>query len=84
MKIDGHFRFPHPQIILKQFSNICKKIEKMYFIFLLNRVVEKLLRNFAKQLNFKKIKKLSVLCDILQLPHTVISNSENLTQLFVQ
>ena len=23
LKNDGHFRIPHPQIILKQFLNIC-------------------------------------------------------------
>ena len=25
-KNDGHFRIPHPQIILKQYSNICKNV----------------------------------------------------------
>ncbi len=29
LKNDGHFRIPHPQISLKQFSNICKNV--VYF-----------------------------------------------------
>ena len=42
--------------------------------------VEKWWRIFAKQLNFKKIKNCQfIFFYILQLPHTVISNSEKLT-----
>ena len=26
LKNDGHFQIPHPQISLKQFSNICKNV----------------------------------------------------------
>ena len=26
---DGHFRIPHPQISLKQYSNLCKNV--LYF-----------------------------------------------------
>ena len=26
LKNDGHFRIPHPQISLKQFSNICENV----------------------------------------------------------
>ena len=26
LKNDGHFRIPHPQISLKQYLNICKKV----------------------------------------------------------
>ena len=29
LKNDGHFRIPHPQISLKQFSNICENV--VYF-----------------------------------------------------
>ena len=29
---DGHFQIPHPQISLKQFSNICKNV--VYFFLL--------------------------------------------------
>ena len=29
LKKDGHFRIPHPQISLKQFSNICENL--VYF-----------------------------------------------------
>ena len=56
LKNDGHFRIPHPQISLKQFSNICENV----VFFLLCRGVWSVF-------------------DILQLPHTVISNSEKLT-----
>ena len=40
LKNDGHFRIPHLQISLKQFSNICENV--VYFV--LCRGVEKLLR----------------------------------------
>ena len=36
LKNDAHFRIPHPQIRLKQFSNICENV-----FFLLCRGVEK-------------------------------------------
>ena len=26
LKNDGHFRIPHPQISLKQYSNICENV----------------------------------------------------------
>ena len=38
LKNDGHFRIPHPQTSLKQFSNIC---EIVVYFFLLCRGVEK-------------------------------------------
>ena len=42
---DSHFRISHPQISLKQISNICENV-----VFLLQyRVMEKLLRIFAKK-----------------------------------
>ena len=31
LKNDGHFRIPHPQISLKQFSNICENV--VYFFY---------------------------------------------------
>ena len=69
LKNDGHFRIPHPQISLKQFSNIC---ENVVFFFTM--------QGGGKTIKFKKIKNDQfIFFDILQLPHTVISNSEKLT-----
>ena len=51
LKNDGHFRIPHPQISLKQFSNIGENV----VVFFLCRGVEKLFRIFAKQKNYKKL-----------------------------
>ena len=31
LKNDGHFQIPHPQISLKQFSNICENV--VYFFY---------------------------------------------------
>ena len=33
LKNDGHFRIPHPQISLKQFSNICENVVYFFFYF---------------------------------------------------
>ena len=52
LKNDGHLRNPHPQISLKQLSNICENV--VYF--LLCRGVGKRLRIFAKQKNLKNKK----------------------------
>ena len=46
LKYDGHFRIPHPQISLKQFSNIWENVVGGW----------KNDKIFAKQLNLKKIK----------------------------
>ena len=54
LKNDGHFRIPHPQISLKQFSNFCKNV--VYFFYYVGGWRKKLLRIFAKQKNLKKIK----------------------------
>ena len=70
---------PHPQISLKQFSNICENL----VVFLPCRGVEKWLRIFAKQKLLKKFKTVSFFY-ILQLPHTVTSNSKKLTHPTVQ
>ena len=55
LKNDGHFRIPHPQISLKQFSNICKNV--VYFFTMYSRGVEKLLKDFCKTNFFYKNKK---------------------------
>ena len=74
---DGHFRIPHHKISLKQFSNICKNVVKFLLLCI---GVEKWWRIFAKQWNLKKIKNGNFsFFYILQLPHTVMSNSEKLT-----
>ena len=78
LKNDGHFWNPHPQISLKQFSNIW---EHVVYFFLLCRGVQKWLRIFAKQILKKKMVSFFY---ILQLPHNVISNSEKLTHPTVQ
>ena len=57
LKNDGHFQIPHPQISLKQFSNIC---ENVVYFFLLCRGLEKWLRIFAKQKIKKKFKMVSL------------------------
>ena len=48
LKNDGHFRIPHPQICLKQFSNICENV----VIFLLCRGCVKMIKNFRKNIFF--------------------------------
>ena len=73
LKNYGHFRIPHPQISLKQFSNICENV--VYFFTMQGG--GKIIKNFGKK---KKNGQFSFfVVDILQLPHTVISNSEKLT-----
>ena len=74
MKNDGHFGIPHPQISLKQFSNICKNV--VYFFYYVGGWEND--RDFRKKKFKKKLKMVSFFV-ILQLPHTVISNSEKLT-----
>ena len=77
LKNDGHFRIPHPQISFKHFQTFAK-----IQFFMTMQGGEKVLycRIFAKQF-IKKIK--NCLCRfffyILQLPPTVILNSEKLT-----
>ena len=72
LKNDGYFRIPHPQISLKQFSNNCENV--VYFFYYVGGVEK-----------FKKIKNGQFsFFNILQLPHTVISNSEKLTHPTVQ
>ena len=76
LKNGGHFRTPHLQISLKQFSNICENV--VYFFYFVGGW--KMVKDFHKTIKFKNIKKVSlVFFDILQQPHTVISNSEKLT-----
>ena len=48
LKNDGHFRIPHPQISLKQFSNIC---ENVVYFFLLCRGLKNDL-GFTQNRNF--------------------------------
>ena len=48
---DGHFQIPHPQISLKQFSNICENV--VYFFILLYRYYI-MIRDFSKIINYKK------------------------------
>ena len=55
LKNDGHFRIPHPQISLKQFSNICENV--VYF--LQCRGVDKMVKDFRKK-KIKNKKKWSV------------------------
>ena len=78
LKNDGHFRIPHPQISLKQFSNIC---ENVVYFFLLCRGWKNDKRILAKLLNLKKLKMVSLVFLHFEttVPHTVISNSEKLT-----
>ena len=69
LKNDGHFWIPHPQISSKQFSNICENV--VYFFYYVGG--GKIIKDFRKK------KKMVSFFYILQLPHTVISNSEKLT-----
>ena len=52
LKNDGHFRIPHPQISLKQFSNICENV--VYFFTMQGG--GKMIKDFCKTIKFKKIK----------------------------
>ena len=70
----GHFRIRHPQISLKQFSDICEN--EVYFFYYVGEWKNE---DFCKTENFKKKMKMVSFFYILQLPHTVISNSEQLT-----
>ena len=51
-KNDGHFRIPHPQISLKQFSNICKNV--VYFFYYVGG--GKMIKDFRKTITFFKNK----------------------------
>ena len=53
LKNDGHFRIPHPQISLKQFSNFCENV--VYFLWLCTGV-NKYYRIYAKQFIKKNLK----------------------------
>ena len=79
LKNYGHFQIPHPQISLKQFSNICENVVN-FFYYLGGWKNDKGFSQNKKK--FKKIKngQFSFFVDILQLLHTVISNSEKLTR----
>ena len=44
LKNDGHFQIPHPQISLKQFSNICENV--VYFFTMLGG--GKMIKDFRK------------------------------------
>ena len=52
LKSYGHFRIPHPQISLKQFSNICEN--EVYFFYYVGG--GKMIKDFCKTKLFKKIK----------------------------
>ena len=81
MKNNSHFRIPHPQISLKEFSNICENV--VYFFYYVGG--GKMIKDFGKKKYKKKLNMVSlVFFDILQLPHTVILNSEKLTPPTVQ
>ena len=75
MKNDGHFRISHPQISLKQFSNICKNVVFFYYV-----GGGKMFKDFRKTIKLKKnLNGQFSFFHILQLPYTVISNFEKLT-----
>ena len=44
LKNDGHFQIPHPQISLKQFSNICENV-----VFFTVQGDGKMIKNFRKK-----------------------------------
>ena len=50
LKNDGNFRIPHPQISLKQFSNMCE----MQFIFFTLQGGGKMIKDFRKTIKLKK------------------------------
>ena len=50
LKNDGHFRISHPQISLKQFSNICENV--VYFFTMYGG--GKMIKDFRKTINFLK------------------------------
>ena len=50
LKNDGHFRISHPQISLKQFSNICENV--LYFFTM--QGVGKMFKDFHKTIKLKK------------------------------
>ena len=52
LKNDDHFWIPHPQISLKQFSNICEN--EVYFFYYVGG--GKMIKDFCKTKLFKKIK----------------------------
>ena len=56
LKNDGHFRISHPQISLKQFSNICKNV--VYSFYYVGGW--KIIKDFRKTIKFKKIKMVSL------------------------
>ena len=60
LKNDGHFRIPHPQISLKQFSNICEN--EVYFF--TKQGGGKLIKDFRKtnKKNEKKMVSLVFCC----------------------
>ena len=83
LKNDGHFRIPHPQISLKQFS-VFKHLRKcsLFFYYVGGWKNDK---GFSQKKFKKKLKKVSlVFFYILQLPHTLMSNSEKLTHSIVE
>ena len=55
LKYDGHFRISHPQISLKQFSNICENVVFLYYVW-----GGKMIKDFPKTIKKKKKKKWSV------------------------
>ena len=64
LKNDGHFRIPHPQISLKQFSNICENV--VYFFYYVGGWKND--NAFQQNKKFKKIKNCQFsFFDILQL-----------------
>ena len=53
LKNDGHFRIPHPQNSLKQFSNICKNVVYIFTMY----GGGKMIKDFCKTKFFlKKLK----------------------------
>ena len=50
LKNDGHFQIPHPQISLKQFSNICENV--VYFFTMQGS--GKMIKDFRKTIKFQK------------------------------
>ena len=49
LKNDSHFRIPHPQISLKQFSNICENV-----VFFTMQGGGKMIKDFRKTIKLKK------------------------------
>ena len=75
LKNDAHFRILYLQISLKQYLNICENV--VYFFYYLGG--RKMMKDFCKTIKKIFLNGQFRFFYIMQLPHTVISNSEKLT-----